>query len=224
MEQDIKEFIKETLKEIINERTDSNLHRSDSINELAAALAKAQGEYPPIYANRKGLHNSKYADLDGLMLPLRPILSKNGLSFLQELQEKEDGKIFIVSTLQHSSGQWRESSVGIKATKNDIHGIGSGITYMCRYAAKAMLNITVAEDTDDDDGARIVSQGYQQSSNGNDERIGQEMAGFLEQELEGFPDLKKTILEKTGISSLAYLPKAKYQSTIDWIRKNTRQQ
>ena len=151
------------------------------------------------------------------MQALRPILSKNGLSFSQQIVQDEEGPSFLISIIIHTSGQYIESKVRISPQKNDQQSYGSALTYLRRYAGIALLGVTTAADPSDDDAQTIPHVIHE-------ERIGHDMAAILEQELQGFPDLKKTILEKTGINSLAYLPKNKYQSTIDWIRKNTRQQ
>lgn len=220
MENDIREFIKETLKEIVNEQCNHHKYQSDSINELATALAKAQGEYPIFSSNRENpFFKSRYADLSYIFSIAFPILSKHGLSISQEEQESKDASVVLVTVLRHSSGQYISSRSRFTPQKADPQSFGSALNYRKRYAVCSLLGIAVSSDSVEDDAEEIMKDTRNEVG-----VIGENMAKYLEQEVEGFPDLKKTILEKTGISSLAYLPKAKYQSTIDWIRKNTRQQ
>jgi hypothetical protein len=57
---------------------------SNEINELAAALAIAQGRDSSLFLrNSKGVHNSSYAELSEYIDMARPHLAANGLSFSQ---------------------------------------------------------------------------------------------------------------------------------------------
>src|SRR5258706_10071175 len=60
--------------------------RSEDINELATALAKAQGEYTIAGLNRQNPYfKSKYADLASVVNAARPALTKYGLSVVQNI-------------------------------------------------------------------------------------------------------------------------------------------
>lgn len=129
------------------------MNQSEQINELVTALAKAQGEILP--ASKDGINphfKSRYADLASISSACRPALSKHGLAIMQTMDEA-NGKLVLVTTLAHSSGQWMRSSLPIISAKQDAQSIGSAITYMRRYGLAAMVGV-VADD--DDDGERSM--------------------------------------------------------------------
>lgn len=122
---------------------------SESINELSAALAKAQGQ---IEGAKKDSANpffkSKYADLAAIWDACRKPLSDNGLSVVQ--MPSAGGNVAAVTTiLSHSSGQWISSRLVMNLTKDTgPQAIGSAITYARRYALAAFVGIA----PEDDDG------------------------------------------------------------------------
>lgn len=128
------------------------MNMSDDINELAAALSKAQGE---ILDATKGAENpyfkSKYADLAAVRSVIREPMAKHGLSLVQ-LPKTVDGGVEVETMLLHSSGQYIKSSLFMPAAKNDAHGIGSAITYARRYSIMSILSLA----TEDDDGNAAV--------------------------------------------------------------------
>lgn len=128
------------------------MNYSDDINELAAALAKAQGE---IGDAAKGSENpyykSKYADLAAVRSVIREPLANNGLSIVQ-LPKTVDGGVEVDTMLLHSSGQYIRSSLFMPAAKSDAHGVGSAITYARRYSLMSILCLA----TEDDDGNAAV--------------------------------------------------------------------
>ena len=123
------------------------MKKSESTIELAKALAKFQSEIKD--PSKSGEANyGKYVTLDELLESIRPVLSQNGLSFLQF--PGGDGQLITITTvLLHSSGEWIESEpFTLKSQKVDPQGAGSAVTYGRRYSLSAILG--VAWDTDDD--------------------------------------------------------------------------
>lgn len=134
------------------------LNQSEQINELAAALAKAQGE---IKSAKKDTANtffkSKYADLDAVWEAARVPLSKNGLSVIQTTDHSSTGTgLVLVTTLCHSSGQFIKGIYPIVPIKNDPQGQGSALSYGRRYALAAIVGITQA----DDDAEHAMGRSY----------------------------------------------------------------
>jgi hypothetical protein len=121
---------------------------SDQINEIAAALAKAQGAMKPAIKDGLNPHfKSKYADLAANVEAARAPLSVNGLAVLQEATTVPNG-IAVATRLIHSSGQWIQfDPLTVPLAKMDAHGVGSATTYARRYALGAALGL-VAEDDD----------------------------------------------------------------------------
>lgn len=131
------------------------MDKSESINELATALSKAQGE---MSAAKKDTTNpffkSKYADLSSVWDAARTPLTKNGLSVVQTTNPTDGKSMELVTTLIHSSGQWIKGTMVMLPTKQDPQGMGSCLTYMRRYALSAILGIS----QEDDDANATVSR------------------------------------------------------------------
>lgn len=127
--------------------------KSEQINEIATALAKAQGQIAPAKKDGKNPHlGNSYATLDSIIATVRKPLSDNGLSFSQMLQTNEAG--FTLETwLLHSSGQFMMSELPVSAMSgnrgvNEMQALGSTLTYLKRYALAAMLGVGVGDDDD----------------------------------------------------------------------------
>lgn len=122
---------------------------SEHINEVAGALAKAQGEIQnPHKASENPHYRSRYADLAGGLVTIRPTLAKHGLSVVQ-MTHLDGDMVTLHTRLLHSSGQWLESVYPVCRT-TDHQKMGSALTYSRRYALFALVG--VAGDDDDDDG------------------------------------------------------------------------
>jgi hypothetical protein len=141
---------------------------SEQLNELAKALAVAQGEFPKIVATETGKiqgegkkgayeYTYKYADLAGVVETVQPILSKHGLSLAQFISVTEGGKDTLTTWLMHESGQFITSSMRLYLKKDDSQAQGSAVTYARRYSYCAALGLVVDED---DDGARTRAQSH----------------------------------------------------------------
>jgi hypothetical protein len=126
--------------------------RSEQINELAAALSKAQGEMKLAELNRANpFFKSSYSTLSAVIAACQEPLSKNGLAYSQFVQRNESG-LCVETMLMHSSGQYLSSVCPLIVGKQDMQGLGSAITYAKRYALQAMVGVASDEDPEDDDG------------------------------------------------------------------------
>ncbi len=126
------------------------MNKSENINELATALAKAQGamRFAAKDANNP-FFKSKYADLSSVVEAIREALATNGLSYMQHLQQSEKHEVCVETVILHASGQWIGcGTVAIPVNKNDAQGYGSALTYARRYSLSAAVGVVA----DDDDG------------------------------------------------------------------------
>lgn len=130
--------------------------RSANLNELAAALAKAQGEMQGAKKENKavitGQTQRTYADLASVWEAVREPLTKNGLAVIQFPRTSGHG-VEIETTLLHTSGQYMSDTLWVPCSKDDAQGLGSAITYGRRYALMAVTGIAPV----DDDGAAAVA-------------------------------------------------------------------
>jgi hypothetical protein len=125
------------------------MSQSETINALAEALAKAQGEMSEPTHDKTNPHfKSKYASLAAVHKALRGPLAKNGLAWVQALVPSDNGEAVVRTVLMHSSGQWIDSTVAIKPDKPTPQGFGSALTYARRYGLSSLTGVYADEDDD----------------------------------------------------------------------------
>lgn len=151
---------------------------SDSISDLATALAKAQGEMGGAVKDTVNPHfRHNYADLASVRDACREPLAKHGLavvqfpktSFIGDPQPYEwtsrSGEtrygvrvacvVSVVTRLTHASGQWMEDEVSTMLPTGDPQAVGSAITYLRRYALQSVACVAA----EDDDGEAAHGRG-----------------------------------------------------------------
>lgn len=192
------------------------MNKSESINELALALSKLQGEVTDAHKGKKG-YGYNYADLGSVLEISRPLLVKHGLAVTQ-LCGTEGDKITVETVLMHSSGQWISSVLAFasQAAKGmtAAQAAGSVITYMRRYALTAALGIT---QTDDDGACR-------------EEPVLNLVTAETLQTLRGYilsmdvtRDALQTMLLKAGIKTLEELTEAHAQYWVKLFKQREEQ-
>ena len=143
------------------------MNKSESIKELATALAKFQAEVQnPANTKRvsTGSFSYNYAPLNEILSQVRPLLSKHGLSIVQAPTTSENN-ILVSTMLLHNSGEWIElDPVALKMDKITAQGAGSAITYARRYSLSAVLGIS---SEDDDDGNHAEPKEQKESNKQN---------------------------------------------------------
>ena len=130
------------------------MNKSENIGQLAAALAKAQGQmkFAAKDANNP-FFKSKYADLASVIEAIKVPLSANGIAFVQAT-DFEDSAVIVETILLHESGEWISGKLRMQPTKNDPQGVGSAVTYAKRYGLQAIAGVP----SDDDDGNAATHQ------------------------------------------------------------------
>jgi hypothetical protein len=137
------------------------MKHSESIAQIAAALAAAQGEFRPAAQSGTNPHlGNSYATLGDVMKACRDALAKNGLALVQGAAS--DGNAVVVTTLlTHASGEWFEETLrvpfGDGKGLNSAQVMGSALSYGRRYGASALLGITV----EDDDASSLTTRSQQ---------------------------------------------------------------
>lgn len=123
--------------------------RSNEINLLAEALAKAQSKV--LVADKDCVNpffKSKYANFPNIWNACRNALGENNFS-VSQIVWSENGSYYLTTLLMHSSGQWLESKMLIPTGKGDIQSLGSSITYCKRYALAGIVGVCSANEDDD---------------------------------------------------------------------------
>jgi len=134
-------------------------YQSDSIGNLALALAKAQGEMGAAAKDASNPHfRSKYADLSSIMDACREPLSKHGLAVTQLPGRGDDGSVQLTTILMHESGEHLGSTISSRPAQENPQAVGSILTYLRRYALASVCGVV----SDDDDGEAASAPARQQ--------------------------------------------------------------
>ena len=136
------------------------LTQSESIGNLAMALAKAQNQMSLAQKSVQNPHlRNSYADLTSVWDACRDALTDNELSLSQlPTTELVDGTLVVglTSMLMHSSGEYVSTRMHAPAIGNrgvnDLQAMGSVITYLRRYALSAMVGVATGDDDDGNGG------------------------------------------------------------------------
>lgn len=128
------------------------MNKSETIEKLAQALSKLQGEVQNLFKDKTG-HNYKYTDLASVLDMVRPLCAKYELS-VSQLCCNDPASVDVMgveTVLMHSSGQYISSVLYMNVTigrgMSAAQAAGSVITYARRYALAALLGIAQT-DTD----------------------------------------------------------------------------
>ena len=129
--------------------------RSAEINEIAAALAKAQGQFAvpkkshtaTVPTKTGGKYEYRYSTLDELIEATKPALAVNGLALIESIEERP-GAIGVSAVLLHSSGQWISFPACYMPAGDTPQSRGGALTYSRRYLESAVLRIAAEEDKD----------------------------------------------------------------------------
>jgi hypothetical protein len=134
------------------------MNKSETINELATALSKAQAAIKGAIEDSTNPHfRSKYASLQSYIDAAREPLTKNGLAITQLLTDincENMNLVTIETVMMHSSGQWISSTFSVPVSKADAQGFGSAVTYARRYSYAGIVGISPI----DDDGQAAIQQ------------------------------------------------------------------
>ena len=136
---------------------------SETLSELAGALALAQGEMEVAKKDNtntffaKGPSKSKYADINNVWLACRAALSKHGLAVLQAPSVTTERYLRMTTRLIHKSGEWVETELDFKPKEDTPQALGSCCTYARRYSLQSLVGVIAEEDDDDGNAASIGS-------------------------------------------------------------------
>ena len=207
-------------------------YQSDQVNELYAALSKAQSKLPPVSNNKTNpWFDSPYADIFEITSKIYPVLGTEGLSLSQQPRVTDDGGTILYTRLCHSSGQWTESRLRVIPPKNDSDSFESTFNRLRRTMILSLLGIGIQGDPLDDDGDIAMVEARQglakaptaksiDSRKQEAEVISKEQREELEYEIGEHTDLATEIMDRCHVRSLADIPKSQFRNSITFIRKN----
>jgi len=146
------------------------MKRSEEIKNLALSLSKLQGEVQnpkktktvTVKGTSKGgkaySYSYSYATLGDCINAIRASLSKNELSFVQDVSVESvgsvDGKTAIpmvtcITTMFHGSGEWIEfTPYQVSSVDFSPQSIAGAVSYAKRYDLSAVFGLAAEDDTD----------------------------------------------------------------------------
>lgn len=196
-----------------NIQVENNSNMSSSIAEITKALSKAQGQFDHAKKDVKNeFFKSRYADLASVIDVAKKPLSDNGLAVIQTTKLIE-GRLSLITTLSHSSGEWIKGEYPINPTKNDPQGMGSAMTYARRYAFSAITGIA---SEDDDGNAASQSKGSIPKPSGI---VTNEQAVEIDILMRKVGADRGKFLELVKADSVETIPAANYSIAIELLNK-----
>lgn len=118
------------------------------VKALAAAQNKMQNAAFDSKSNFSKNGKNNYASLTAMRDATVPYLSENGIAISQGVI-RIDNEMFMRTTLR-KDGETIEEIVPMIIGKNDMHGVGSAMTYARRYGLGSICGIASDEDDDGD--------------------------------------------------------------------------
>jgi hypothetical protein len=186
--------------------------QSNSVATLFKDLVTAWAEIP--FAPKDSANpffKNKYASMPGIIDIVRPILAKHKMAVIQPLEDI-DGVTYVNTTIIHESGEWISYPVKVVVAKaNDPQALGSGVTYMRRYALLALLEMA-ADDDDDDGNAAAAPAPVKKLVFANPEEVGY-LVGLIERNVTD-PEKRTKALEQLGDAHR--IDKATYNK---WVKR-----
>lgn len=126
-------------------------YASNKIDEILKALANAQHNFTELEKNgvNSFFKNSQYSTLKDIFNACGKSLKENKISIISTMARINTKNMFIQTLVHSESGQFLSSSADMGEYDN-IHTVGSKITYFRRYLLQPMLNLEGDIQTDDD--------------------------------------------------------------------------
>lgn len=175
------------------------MNSSDSINNLSAALVKAQSEMGGAVKDSKNpFFKSNYADLTSVIKAVKEPFANNGLGYVQ-FPINDGQSVGVVTRLIHESGEWLEQEFSTPLQKVDPQSVGALISYYRRFCLQSMAGIPSV----DDDGEMTVIR------NDNSNMSPSEIKAIKDLISQTGTDSKK-FCQAYNIASIEELPKKQY--------------
>lgn len=194
---------------------DTDRLASNDISSLAAALAKAQGEFEIAgKSSANPFFKSKYADFTAIVNASRPALVKNGLSVVQSVYNTSaNDNSYLITILLHSSGQWIMSKAKHNPAKNDVQSLSSYNTYLKRMCYSSLVGVITGDEDDDGNAASSSSHNtYRQT-----DKINATQLAVITNKIGEHLDIAVRLKNGYNVETLSDLPSDKFNFIIDRI-------
>lgn len=124
---------------------------------IHSAILELRKEVEPILADRTNpMYGRDYATISQINKTLDPLFAKYGLTFVSSIAKQEE-TWGVISILTHVESNTFLTSFFPTERLGDPQQIGKLLTYARRYNLAGLLNLSFADDKDDDDGNSFVT-------------------------------------------------------------------
>jgi hypothetical protein len=201
--------------------------QSESLKELAGALAKAQSkmESAGIKSNNP-FYKTKYASFASIVKASRPALTENGLAITQRVIFEAEVSV-LITMLLHTSGEYLCSTIKIKPIKEDPQSFGSYLSYIKRYAYAAIAGVICEDEDDDAEEAMVPHRDHREEGRGNnkspnqDDPISKDQRDSLIRRLKGCSeDVMRTVYDSLGINDISEIRRRDFARVENHIDKH----
>lgn len=130
---------------------------SDIKTNIHSAILELRKEVAPILADKTNpMYGSDYATIFQINKTLDPLFAKYGLTFVSSVTRRED-VWGVASVLYHVESDTSVSAFFPTERLGDPQQVGKLLTYARRYNLAGLLNLSFANDKDDDDGVALTT-------------------------------------------------------------------
>lgn len=134
--------------------------QSETVTDLTAALAKAQGMMTAASKDATNSHfKNKYADLASIFEVVRQPFATHGISYTQQNEQLMNGQ-WLVWTVLRKGAEWIANPTPILMRGQNSQDFGAAETYARRQGMQTLCGIAADED---DDGETASGRGKKQA-------------------------------------------------------------
>ena len=225
LEDKIDALTKIVIEKITTEKTERTLLSSPTTAELMKALSLAQKSYKPIVDLSINAYSEiAYASMQRVIDATREALCANGLTVTQIFFD-HDYEI-LHTRLGHSSGEFFESQMIIRANGNDPVALTSYKNWIKRIAYCGIVGCPIPKEDDDavkynhSLGNKVALRGSAAKKKDESfELINKNQYDEIILELEGYPDLAQMVLDQLEIESFKEMRQSQFPGAIKGVRE-----
>ena len=134
------------MTDITNIIEQSDIRWSETITEFSKSYPAAQAEVEDLEKDAINTHTEKgYATLGATLAAVLPAFNKHGFAILQ-FPTTNGALVKITTRVLHSSGEWMEFDLVMRAESEAHQKVGTAITYGRRYSIQPITGIAPIED------------------------------------------------------------------------------
>ena len=182
------------------------------VQALAAAQAEMQNAVFDSKNNFSKNGKNNYASLTSMREATVPFLSKHGIALTQG-EVTMDGQRYLRTTLRKNEEAIQEYIL-MSVDKDNMHGVGSALTYARRYGIGAICGIASDEDDDGDEAVKAAPK---------HEYVTIDQVKEISSEIDRLGADRKKFLQHFKIGDLSQLSAMQYLQAMNMLEAKERQ-